>query len=389
MSVLPGKAERARWIALLSGISILQMNLTVSSAGQEAVAVRKEPAATTCDTQAERPALKYAHRRVKRFDVGEGPRSYWLFEPADPRPERAPVVVFLHGWFAVNPAFYGAWIEHLVRSGRIVVFPRYQNDVGTLPKDFLPNAMAAVRDALGVLETGARHVRPDLSRFVLIGHSAGGNLAAQIAAVASDPHSGLPIPKLVVALMPGEVIPTREPRLDSIPPATLLLVAVGEDDLLVGDLRGRQIFAQASAIPRSRKRYMLFRSDRHGFPPIVAEHTAPTGANRTLDTGEGILRSFQMSLGEVNAMDRAGFWRVSDAAIEAAFAGHSFDEAIRDPGQFTHLGYWSDGRKVVPPLIVDDLSSIPRVTLPNGIRLIPWDAPPRVGQMPSSETRAR
>ena len=58
------------------------------------------------------------------------------------------MVVFLHGWFAVNPGFYGAWIDHLVRDGRIVIFPRYQNDVGTLPQDFLPNALAAIRDAL-------------------------------------------------------------------------------------------------------------------------------------------------------------------------------------------------------------------------------------------------
>jgi acetyl esterase/lipase len=389
MSVLPGKAKRARWIALLTGMSVLHNGLTNSCSGQEAAKARDVPAAAAGATKPEPPVPSYPHGKVRRFDLGEGPRSYWIFEPADPRPDRAPLVVFLHGWFAVNPAFYGAWIEHLVRSGQIVVFPRYQNDVGTLPKEFLPNAMAAIRDALEVLETGAKHVRPDLSRFVLIGHSAGGNLAAQIAAVSSDPHAGLPLARLVITLMPGEVIPSREPRLESIPASTLLLVAVGEDDLLVGDLRGRQIFTQTTSIPRSRKRYMLFRSDRHGFPPIVAEHTAPTGANRTLDTGEGILRSFQMSLGEVNAMDRAGFWRVSDAAIEAAFAGRTFDEAILDPGQFTHLGYWSDGRKVVPPLIADDLSAIPRVTLPNGIRLIPWDAPTRVGQVPGSETRAR
>ena len=119
----------------------------------------------------------YPHRSVRRFELGDGPRSYWLFEPADPKPERAAVIVFLHGWFAVNPAFYGAWIDHLVRSGHTVVFPRYQNDVGTLPREFLPNAMAAIRDALGVLETGVKHVRPDTPRFVLIGHSAGGNLA--------------------------------------------------------------------------------------------------------------------------------------------------------------------------------------------------------------------
>jgi acetyl esterase/lipase len=328
--------------------------------------------------------VAYSHRAVRRFELGDGPRSYWLFEPAEPKPERAAVVVFLHGWFAVNPAFYGAWIDHLVRSGRIVVFPRYQNDVGTLPREFLPNAMSAIRDALGVLETGVKHVRPDPGRFVLIGHSAGGNLAAQVAAVSPDPHSGLPQPRAVIALMPGEVVPCREPSLDRIPASTLLIVAVGEDDLLVGDLRGRQIFTQASTVPRARKRYMVFRSDRHGFPPIVAEHTAPTGANRRLDTGEGVFRTFQMSLGEVNAMDRAGFWRITDATIETAFAGKTFDEAILDEARFTHLGYWTDGRKVTPPLISDNLSSVPRVTLPNGIRVIPWEIPTTVGD--SSKT---
>jgi len=328
----------------------------------------------------------YAHRMVMRYELGEGPRSYWLFEPAEPKPERASVVVFFHGWFAVNPAFYGAWIDHLVRSGRTVVFPRYQNDVGTHPREFLPNAIAATRDALGVLEDGAKHVRPDLDRVALIGHSAGGNLAAQIAAIASDPHSGLPQPKLVAALMPGEVFPSREPSLDHIPGSTLLLVAVGEDDLLVGDLRGRQIFAQASAIPRSRKRFLLFRSDRHGFPPLVAEHTSPTGANRRLDTGEGVFRLFQLSLSEVNALDRAGFWRIADAAMQTAFAGRTFDEAIRDEERFTHLGYWSDGRKVTPPLISDNLSSIPRVNFPNGIRFIPWDGTTKLEESAKIET---
>ena len=195
--------------------------------------------------------VAYPHRSVRRFELGDGPRSYWLFEPAEPKPERAAVIVFLHGWFAVNPAFYGAWIDHLVRSGHIVVFPRYQNDVGTLPREFLPNAMAAIRDALGVLEAGVTHVRPEPARLVLIGHSAGGNLAAQIAAIAPDVHAGLPQPRAVIALMPGEVVPCREPNLDRIPASTLLIVAVGEDDLLVGDLRGRQIFTQASSVPRA------------------------------------------------------------------------------------------------------------------------------------------
>src|ERR1017187_8621944 len=90
------------------------------------------------------PESTSPHRSFKRYEIGEGPRSYWIFEPDDPKPEaRAPLVVFLHGWFAVNPGFYGAWIDHLVRDGKIVIFPRYQNDVDTAPQDFLPNALAA------------------------------------------------------------------------------------------------------------------------------------------------------------------------------------------------------------------------------------------------------
>jgi dienelactone hydrolase len=378
MPFSPGTATKAAAFAVLAS-SLVAGSFAPSGTADDRVAPPGNVQSLEKDAEA------FPHRVVRRYEVGEGPRSYWLFEPAEPKPERAPVVVFLHGWFAVNPAFYGAWIDHLVRSGKVVIFPRYQNDLGTLPKDFLPNATASIRDGLVVLEEGLKHVRPDRERIAFFGHSAGGNLAAQLAAVSADPHSGLPVPRLVISMMPGEVVPSREPNLDRIPASTLLLVIVGEDDLLVGDVRGRQIFTQSTAVPRARKRFMLFRSDRHGFPPIVAEHTAPTGTNRTLDTGEGFLRTFQLSLGEVNAMDRAGFWRVADVALETAFKGGTFDRAIHDEAQFTHLGYWSDGRKVIPPLISDDLSAIPRVTLPNGVRVIPLGAPPRIGRSETTE----
>jgi len=319
-----------------------------------------------------------AHHAVKRYEIGQGPRSYWLFEPDMPKPDgRAPAVVFLHGWFAVNPGFYGAWIDHLVRDGRIVIFPRYQNDVGTLPQDFLPNALAAIRDALGVLHEGVGHVRPDPLRFALIGHSAGGNLAAQIAAVASDPHSDLPLPQAVIAAMPGEVVPAAEPLLSRIPATTLMIVMVGEEDVVVGDFRGRQIFAGATAVPRARKRFILFRSDRHGFPALIAEHTAPTGVHHRLDNGEGLFRSLQMSLGDVNALDRAGFWRMADITMDAAFHGQTLDDVIRDEERFRHLGFWSDGQKVIQPIVGADLSAIPRVIPANGLRLFPWSLAPK------------
>jgi pimeloyl-ACP methyl ester carboxylesterase len=327
------------------------------------------------------------HHGVKRYEIGQGPRSYVMFEPEKPAPEaKAPVVVFLHGWFAVNPGFYGAWIDHLVRNGRIVIFPRYQNDVGTMPQDFLPNARAAIRDALGVLHDGVGHVRPDPARFALIGHSAGANLAAQIAAVAADPDSDIPPPQAVIAMMPGEVIPMREPALSRIPATTLLVVVVGDEDLVVGDLRGRQIFTEATAIPPARKRFILFRSDRHGFPPLIAEHTAPTGFHPRMDNGEGVFRSLQLSLSEVNAFDRAGFWRMADLTLEAAFNGKTLEDVTRNLDQFRHLGFWSDGRKVNPPIVSDDLSTVPRVIPGNGLRVFPRSlaAKPNVANDPST-----
>jgi acetyl esterase/lipase len=313
-------------------------------------------------------AYSYAHKTVKRQEFGRGARSYWLFEPAEPTLAFAPVVVFHHGWYAYNPAAYGAWIEHLVRSGQIVIFPRYQADRLTPAAEFLDNALSAVRDAFDVLETSPVHIRPDRRRFALIGHSAGGNLAAQMAAVAAE--QGLPLPRAVVAVMPGEVVPSREPSLAKIPATTLLVVTVAEDDRIVGDLRAREIFAEATAIPASRKKYVLFRTDLHGW--LVADHFAPTAASRGFNNGEGLLLNLQFSRARVDAFDRAGFWRLADITIQAGFRGLTLDEATDHGTLFRHLGYWSDGRAVFPPIVGDDLSTIPRVFPGNGLRVFKW-----------------
>ncbi|WP_422928420.1 alpha/beta hydrolase [Singulisphaera sp. PoT] len=316
------------------------------------------------------PASSYPHQAVKRQEFGNGARSYWLFEPADPTPESAPVIVFNHGWLAVNPGAYGAWIDHLVRRGNVVIYPRYQLDVATLPTEFLPNALWAIRDGLDVLSTSPKHVQPDLRRFALMGHSAGGNLSAQIAAVASEYQ--IPAAKAVLALMPGEVQPMNEPKLSLIPASTLLVVTAGEDDRVVGDGRARQIFSETTSIPKERKKFILYRSDLHGYPMLIADHLAPTGAFRGFDSGDGLFRNLQMNRAQVNAIDRAGFWRLADITLEAAFRGMTLDQATDRGEILKHLGYWSDGRVVERPVVGDDLAQIPRVFPTNGIRLIKW-----------------
>ncbi len=187
---------------------------------------------------------------------------------------------------------------------------------------------------------------PTPQRFALIGHSAGGNLAAQVGAVSSDAHADIPLPRAIIALMPGEVFPMREPKLARIPwndPSCSLLSAKTIWSSVTS--AGGQIFAGATAVPLSRKRFILFRTDRHGFPPLIAEHTAPTGVHHRLDNGEGLFRNLQLSFSDVNALDRAGFWRISDLTLDAAFAGQTLDEATRDEERFRIWGSGVTGAK--------------------------------------------
>ena len=78
--------------------------------------------------------------------------------------------------------------------------------------------------------------------------------------------------------------------------------------------------------------------------------------------------------GEVNAFDTAGFWRMADLTLDAAFAGKTLDEATDKGEAFRHLGYWSDGRPVLPPIVGDDLTTIPRVFPPAGLKVFAWPA---------------
>ena len=313
-------------------------------------------------------------RSYRASQMGAGALSYWLFEPESTAAGKAPVIVFLHGWLATNPAVYGAWLEHLVRRGAIVIYPRYHADWLTPPTSYLPNALRAIHDVLDVLQAVPGHVRPDLDRFALIGHSAGGNLAAQVAAVSQE--AGLPRPRAVLAFMPGEVRPVPGPDLGKIPAETLLVVAAAEQDLVVGDARARAIFRAATSISEDRKLYVLYRSDRLGWPPVIADHFAPCASESTLDNGEGPFRTLQLEQARLDRLDLLGIWRLTDLTLAAAFESRTLAEVARLGGQpLEDLGNWPDGREVRRPIMGTRLDDIPRVIPSHGARLIDWSWP--------------
>lgn len=311
------------------------------------------------------------HAAMLALSYGEGPRSYWIFEPSDPVPEKpAPVVVFLHGWMSTNPGLYGSWIAHLTRRGNIVIYPRYQADWSTRPNEFLPNALHSIRKALAVLETAPDRTRPDRNRFALIGHSAGGNLAVQLASMAED--VGLPEPKAVISVLPGEVLPSSGPELSRIPSTTALVVMAAQEDMVVGDGRAREIYQTTTSIADNHKQYIFLRSDRSATPPIVADHASPTAALRWLDTGEGPLHSMQMNLATVDRIDTGVIWPAADLAMAAGFSGRSLDDLTLAGSRFQYLGNRGDGLPIRPPLVSKDLNTLPRVTLAHGMRLVRW-----------------
>jgi acetyl esterase/lipase len=272
---------------------------------------------------------EYARRRVTAASDGEGATQYWIFEPADPAPEAAPVIVFLHGWNGVDPVAYGPWIEHLVRRGNVVVYPRYQEDAKTPPREFLPNAVASVRDALSRLATRG-HVHPQPGLFAVVGHSAGGNIAASLAATAVS--AGLPPARALMSVDPGNswlrakraAIPLE--HLDRIPAATLMLAVTGDADRLVRDVDAKRIFTETTAVPASNKDFVLVVSDDHGSPALVANHLAPCA--------------------RADALDFYAFWKLFDALCDAAFYNRNREYALGNTPEQRYMGSWSDGTPV-------------------------------------------
>jgi len=242
--------------------------------------------------------------------------------------------VFLHGWSVLTPESYRGWLEHLARRGNVVVYPRYQASVLTVPTAFTGHAIAALKAALVEL-AGGGHALVDTSRAGVVGHSFGGVLAANLAARAAG--EGLPALRAVMCAEPGTGgFPVYEDYGD-VPAGTLLIALAGEDDLVVGTTDARRIFQQTTAIPLADKDYVLLRSDLHGTPSLLADHDAPGG-------GVSI---------EVDAFDWRGCWRWFDALLDAAFTGANRDVCLGNTATQRDLGAWSDGVPVREPIVTD------------------------------------
>jgi acetyl esterase/lipase len=315
----------------------------------------------------------YKHASVSKKRFGEGANEYWIYEPDSPKPKSAPLIVFLHGWGGMNPMVYGAWIEHIVRRGNIVVYPRYQADLRTKADEFTPNT-------------------------TVTGHSLGGALTANVAALAKE--NGLPKVRAMMSVEPARTLspslPTLVPLADlsKIPDDTLLLTIAGDKDNVAQDFDAKKIYTESTRVPANNKDFITLVTDTHGQPALEANHSAPSALDKSYDNGErrdnnsasqngrggGMLRGRlrermqnrkqgdgnrngeNNTLERIpmddprrlsNALDYYGFWKLFDGLCDAAFYGKNREYALGNASKQRFMGLWSDGTPVKELIVTD------------------------------------
>jgi pimeloyl-ACP methyl ester carboxylesterase len=301
-------------------------------------------------TPPEQPATGPGGKEAPFGDVaathyGAGSAEYWILEPREPRPAHAPVIVFLHGWSVMDTIAYQAWLNHLVRRGSIVVYPRYHADRKTRAVTFTGNAEQAVKAAFVELKTGD-HVRPEWNHVAFAGHSMGGMIAANLAARADGKE--LPHPKALFCAMPGKIVgdyPIQNDDLAKVPAGTLLVTVAGDSDPYVGDFDARRIWRGTTAIAEADKNFVILHSDAHGHRPLVANHFAPCALV------SNAIPFYSRKYG-IDALDWYGTWKLLDGLTDAAFYGQGRAYALGNTARQRFMGRWSDGTPVTPLEVV-------------------------------------
>lgn len=306
------------------------------------------------------------HAGFATIQGGQGGNEYWIFTPEEPRPAEAPVVVFVHGWGGMDPYVYGAWLKHLVLRGNIVIYPRYQANIKTRLDDMTPHALVAVQAAYKRLRAGGP-VRPN-RELAFVGHSMGGFIATNLAALSSQ--NGLPAPAALMVIEPGDGeermkrLGERVPLADAakLPDSMLVLLVTGDADTVVGDKGAAKIWQGLRKSRVEAKVYITVGADQQTMPKDAADHFAPLATDEEFDPEFSLHRRdgeedesqkkgffarrkearqqrlIDKTRGrwadkyEPDAMDYDGYWKMLDEMLDAAFGPNSeagFKEAAR------------------------------------------------------------
>lgn len=303
----------------------------------------------------------YLHADFTSWESGIAHERYQVFEPTGPAPASAGVVVLLHDWMATNPGYYLGQIRHLCRSGWVVVFPYYQG-TGQFARFYHTNVVRSVKDFLQ--QAFARQkIEINRDRFAIIGHGAGGVLAANLAA--SSDYFGLPVPLALMVVTPYQRS-IKLLDLTGISRRTRMIILCGDRVQEPVAQAAREIFYAADRVKTENKAFITALSDYYGQPPLVADELAaltpeePEYERFIVENRNDFVGLFKekfharsLRTSHIDAFDWNGTFRLFDALTYATFTLDSDLSAFKKAPELRFLGYWSDGRKL-KGLIVGD-----------------------------------
>jgi pimeloyl-ACP methyl ester carboxylesterase len=303
----------------------------------------------------------YRHGDWRVSSGGNGSAAWYVFEPIDPQPARAPVAIVMHGYgeFAGYDTMYGL-IRHTVRKGNVVIYPRWQTSLFEPcpgPFDIEPciaSSVSGIHGALAYLKADRDRVQPDLRRASYFGFSFGGIITANLA----NRHRvlGLPVPRAIFLDDPhdGALAGLGEPALDDslagIPRKALIQCDASAEGVLSEPDQGgvlgscNAVFPKLGHISRRNKDLVLVHTDAHGTPALSSDHGVCTG-------GAGYVAA--------DAYDWNFCWKIFDAMRDCAYSRKHCAYALGKRRKHRFLGRWSDGVPVIPLKVQDEAPITP------------------------------
>ena len=267
--------------------------------------------------------------------------SYWI--PKELKDgDRAPVVVYLHGFFALVPEIYQDHIDHLVKQGYIVIFPQYQGGMWNLISELgifkKTDQIKWLKDAIRSTNEALKHIgnRADLSKVYGYGHSVGGMLLLGWEKMGGPKMDGMVLANPQVDLKTG--LPEFVRRIVKINPLPWkrladgvtgnVFVLSGDKDTIALPKKSNDILASLKNA-KSQATYIAS-SHKHGDIELSADHFSPMTNGGLLEYLDKLMDTFGGRI-EVNTYDHRYYYATLDAVLDG--------QTEYEPD----MGYWSDG----------------------------------------------
>ncbi len=279
-------------------------------------------------------------------------KDWILYYPTGPKPKKARLLIFVHGYAQANPAAYGGWIRHHVRKGHVVILPRYQNTLWTpYPSQYTKHSTIAIKKALERLKLNTLGIEVDTSQALYYGHSFGAVIAANLSAQYEQLELPKPIGLLLAQPGHGIFLSSRLESYHTIPKETPTLIITGEHDGVVAPEIAEEMYSTMSHLQN--KQHLIHFADSHGKQKLKADHGAPCYYLNEFDLKlYNPMYLLARMLTEPNAENYFCYWKFGDALSDLAYDSSSGEYAFGGSEKQLSMGYWSDGKAVKPMQIL-------------------------------------